>query len=182
MFEPRLLGHVSTEGGPLLIADRAAIANWAGADGGGYAELCDALLASETRALPISLDGSLGLAWDVQTGTTHIWRMGPSSVLLTRAWVDQLGDLPRLAKQAMDDGDAFGPVTISSGWLVVVWAPEPGHSVLAAEPSDGLSLDLSVGSAGLLIAMPTGNYEASGDEVDVDNASALRCLIRPRDI
>lgn len=182
MFEPRLLGHVSTEGGPLLIADRTAIASWAGVDTDDYDQLARALDVSEPRALAVTRGGLLGLAWNVPTGTTQIWRTGPSSLLLTRSWVDDVKDLPDLANLPMENGEALGAVSIRSGWLVVVWAAESCESVLAVEPKDGLSLDLSVGGAGLVIRMATGEYECRGDEVDIGTAGALRCHIRPCDI
>lgn len=34
------LGHVSTEGGPLLLIDRDAVGNWSGIDGDDYDRAC----------------------------------------------------------------------------------------------------------------------------------------------
>ena len=76
--------------------------------------------------------------------------MGPGSALLARTWVDEDDDVARLAEPPMDNGESLGTVRITSGWLVVLWAPEPGRDVLLAlEPEDGLSVDLSVGGAAL---------------------------------
>lgn len=173
------IGHVSTEGGPLLIADRTTLSGWTGVEGGDYERLCDALVASEPRALAVGLAGSAALAWNVPTGTAEAWRTSPSSVLLTRPWVDQEEDARRLAQPPMNGGEPLGRVSIPSGWLVVLWAPEPGSDVLAVEPRDGLSLELSVGCAALVIEMPPGEYECHGDEVDIGTASAWRCHLTP---
>lgn len=179
MNDPTLLGNVSTEGGPLLLADRAALANWSGVEGDDYDRLCDALLISQPRALSVDLAGAAALAWNVPTGTADVWRTGPASVLLARAWVNEDEELAQLAEPPMDSSELLGTVSIPSGWLVVLWATEPGNGVLAVEPQDGLSVDLSVGGAALVIQVPPGDYECRGDEVEVGNASAIRCLITP---
>ena len=179
MNHPTLLGDVSTEGGPLLLADRAALADWSGVDGDDYGRLCDALLVAQPRALSVDLSGSAALAWNVPTGTAEVWRIDPRSVLLARTWVDEEEDIARLAKPPMDHGESLATIRITSGWLVVLWATEPGAGVLEVEPRDGLSVDLSVGGAALVIQLPPGDYECRGDEIEVGTASAWRCLVAP---
>jgi hypothetical protein len=176
---PTLMGDVSTEGGPFLIADRAALARWSGDEGGDYERLLGSLRVGQPRTLALNLDGAASLAWNIPTGTAQVWRLGPTAVLLTRSWVDQDEDLPRLAQPPMRRTEPMGTVDVASGWLVILWAPEPGADVLAVEPRDGWSLDLSVGGAGLVVQVPPGRYECWGDEVDIGSASAWRCLIVP---
>jgi hypothetical protein len=170
---------VSTEGGPLLIADRAALAHWSGDEGGDYERLLGSLLVTQPRMLPLT---SMGPQASLGTSPRGRPKSGGSSrteVLLTRSWVDQDEDLLRLAQPPMRRTESMGTIDVASGLLVMLWAPEPGADVLDVEPGDGLSLDLSVGGAGLVVQIPPGRYACLGDEVDIGSAFAWRCLIVP---
>jgi hypothetical protein len=165
-WHPEPIGHVSTEGGPLLLGDRASLVRWTGSEGDDYERLTTAFAASEPPAVEIHDDEIEALAWSVPTGTTDVWRVWPTSILLTRSWLgDSDGDSLRLAAAPFaPDAPALGRVRITSGWLGVMWAAETGS-------------DPSVGHSALSVALEAGDYECLSDEVRIPGASAMRCLI-----
>ena len=165
------LGCVSTEGGPLLLADHAAIGDWRGTEGTDYDQVCAVL---DDRPDARGLQHGAAVVWDMPTGTAEVWRTGPRSLRIVWA-TDENDDVAALP--------AHGPVPIGevvvTGWLVVVWAVEDGQEIADRKPSDGLSLDLSVGGAGIVAALPPGTYRCAHDEVELDGDRIRRCLIEP---
>ena len=175
---PRLIGHVSTEGGPILIADHELIATWTGVDGRDYAELVNRFDADETPVVAIRRNGLDGLAWHVPIGTVDVWRLGQGSILLVRVWVDRDEIAADLAALPARDLTPLGFITISTGWLTILWAPENGAEAVSIDPADGLALNLSVGGSGLVATLPVGRYECASDEVEIGEGMARRCFIR----
>jgi hypothetical protein len=176
------VGHVSTEGGPLLLADRETALIWTGAIDGDYKRAC-ALLDTEPdvndrqAATQMELPEGTVVLWDMPTGTATIWRQDESSLILCRAWLDDEADLARLAGMPPNEPLTFGRLTVHSGWLVIVWATECGEDIAAIPPSDGLSLNLSLESAGITVALPEGDYVCYRDTVEIGAASARRCIV-----
>jgi hypothetical protein len=174
-----LVGVVSTEGGPLLIADRELAAGWTGAFGTDYQRACDLFDADpDVPGGPVALNGGWGMVWDMPTGTAEVWRRGAAQLTISRPWVDpddvtsgQLADEPprRAAR--------FGQLEIRSGWLLIVWAAEEGREASFTAPGDGVALDLSIGHAGLIVAVPVGQYALAHDEVEIASGSSRRCFI-----
>ena len=125
-----LVGVVSTEGGPLLIADRELASGWTGALGTDYQRACDLFDADpDMPGGPVALDGGWGLLWDMPTGTAEVWRRGAAQLTISRPWVDpeedvseQLANLPRRRSVP------FGQLEIRSGWMLIVWAAPSGQA------------------------------------------------------
>ncbi|HET9782698.1 MAG TPA: hypothetical protein VFR33_13070 [Candidatus Dormibacteraeota bacterium] len=176
-----LLGHVSSEGGPLLIIDFSAARNWTGVFGDkqDYQRLCDRLEASvENHGASVEVGGQSAVAWDMPTGTADIWRRSEGSVVLCRVWqpvaVDRSEYFAALPQRS--DAKRLGKVAITGGWLVILWAAESGAEI-NTEPKNGKALDLSVGGAGLVAAMPRGDYVCYHDEIVEGQQSAQRCFV-----
>lgn len=175
----QLIGHVSTEGGPLLIVDFNAARGWSGVDGGDYQRVSGGLDAHEDlRGLQVEVLGEPALVWEMPTGTADVWRRSDQSLLLCRPWLEPesrheelLADLPP------NDPLHIGHFRLTSGWLVVVWAAETGSELAQVLPQDGLALDLSVGSAGIMLSLAPGDYDCYHDAVTAGSESALRCFI-----
>ncbi|SRR5712691_793507 len=178
------LGHVSTEGGPLLLVDRDAVGSWFGIDGDDYDRACRLLDQNEIGG-EIAVGKDRGLLWGVPTGTAEIWRITPGSLVMSRNWLDteavrseqeqarRLVDIPR--SHQFD----LGRLTVRSGWVVILWATENGSDIVKLDPADGLALDLSVGHAAVIVSLRAGEYLCSQDEVQHDGTSALRCWVTP---
>jgi hypothetical protein len=155
------------------------VARWTGVDGHDYERLSAEFDAGEPPAVEVGDGASALLAWSVPTGTTEVWRVGPSSILLTRSWFDEVnGDARQFAVHPMGDDTRLGRLTISSGWFVVMWAAEAGADMAAFEPRDALKIDLSVGGSALVVELADGEYECWTDRLEIGESFSLRCLIR----
>ena len=138
------------------------------------------MVLDESEPLGLRVDGELeAVAWNIPTGTTDVWRLGPAFVLLVREWVDPDADVAPMIDGLLAQSQLLGTFSVTSGWVVVLWSPEPGRAILAVEPEDGLTLSLSVGDAALLIQIPPGEYECRADSIVLGDRSARRCLISP---
>jgi len=173
------VGHVSTEGGPLLIVDFNAASRWFGVEGGDYERITDLLLArQEPSGLQIEIAGEPALIWQMPTGTADVWRRSDGSIVLCRPWLHPgSNNQELLAGLRPNEPIEVGRVRVKSGWVAIVWATESGSDVAQVTPGDGLSLDLSVGSAGVIAGLPRGEYVCYHDSVQTDSESALRCFI-----
>lgn len=176
-----MVGVVSTEGGPLLIVDRELAAGWTGAFGTDYQRACDLFDADpDVPGGPVALDGGWGMVWDMPTGTAEVWRRGSGGLTISRPWVEPEHDISRqLAEDPPRQVVRFGQLEIRSGWLMIAWAAEEGREVSFIEPGDGVALDLSVAHAGLIVALPAGQYALAHDEVEIVSGSSRRCFIDP---
>lgn len=178
------IGHVSTEGGPLLIGDRELARSWRGAfgDGADYKRACERL---ETNAavpgVQIEVSGMAAIVWDMPTGTAEVWRRGADSLILSRPWFAVDADIDRvgyqLASLPAQHLVRLGSFELDDGWLLIVWAAEDGTHIVNVAPTDGLALDLSVGHAGLIATLPAGRYACYHDEVSDGSSNSRRCLI-----
>jgi len=112
------------------------------------------------------------------TGTADVWRRPDGSIVLCRPWLHPGSNNQEvLAGLAPNDPIEVGRVRIKSGWVAIVWATEDGADVAQVTPRDGLALDLSVGSAGVIAGLTQGEYDCYHDSVQTDSESALRCFI-----
>lgn len=78
----KLLGTVSSEDGPLLVADANIIRLWRGIDEGGadYKRACE----TPGNGASITLGGGNGLVWDMGgPGTTDVLRKSDSELVLS---------------------------------------------------------------------------------------------------
>jgi hypothetical protein len=176
------LGHVSTEGGPLLIADREGALSWKGVFGEGnddYQRVCDRLnVHRNAPGFEIDLRGQAAIVWDMPIGTAEIWRVAGESLVISRSWLELGSSQARfLASLPAKNPIPLGTLRLNTQWLVIVWATESGEEIAKVTPSDGAPMDLSVDNAGIVVALPPGGYTCYHDEVSHGSATARRCLI-----
>src|SRR5438132_5533412 len=163
----RLLGSVSTEGGPVLLADLDGVGRWQGIDGDDYARACAQLDESHATGFELTLGSRIAAIWDIPPGTAEVWRSSTIELVLSRPWLAEHEEHGHaLAVAPFVHAAQFATIEIVSGWLTVLWAAESGGDVTVAEPTDGYALDLSVGNAGLIAALPPGRYRCAADRVE----------------
>jgi hypothetical protein len=83
------LPHVSSEGGPVLVADFEALRRWRGAfhDSGGYDRACEALGANTLAEIQVG--DRRAILWDIGgPGTADIVVVSPSHISIVRIWPD----------------------------------------------------------------------------------------------
>jgi hypothetical protein len=81
------IGHVSGEGGPLLLADLITVTSWRGVEEGGkdYERACDLLAeAPGGEGCAIAIEGGTGVVWEMEGGgTAGVFRRGQDYVVVT---------------------------------------------------------------------------------------------------
>ena len=188
MMDPALeeIGYVSGEGGPLLLADRMIAVSWRGCEAGGkdYERACALLLDERPiEGCSIGIAQGVGLVWDMEgDGTAAVFRRAPSYALLTRIWPEDPYDpeaLRTLAEAPSVDRSRIAELSIRSGILAVLWAPEDGR---AFESLDSMGLpmgEMSMGGTGLTLELAAGLYNCFHDFVENAAGEARRChLVR----
>jgi hypothetical protein len=165
------LPNVSSEGGPVLIADFAALRSWRGAfhDSGDYERACDAL--GNATLTELQVGEHRVIVWDIGgPGTADIVRVSPTHISLVRIWPDASwteADCERTMISAATE--RFGPVqsaqlSIHSGYLLALWAPEDMSTGGGPLGDSGSLSSLTVGSGGAYVRVPSGRYGVSACE------------------
>jgi hypothetical protein len=179
------LGYVSTEGGPLLVADRVSVAAWRGASLGStdYNRACELLdVGPGAAGGPLALGENEGIVWDMPTGTADIWRRRSDVVLISRPWVDANENSASLLATLPPGGPVLlGELAVRSGWVAILWAAKSGAELPALAAADGLAIDLSVAHAAVFVSLPPGEYRCYHDQVTDGDASARRCWVVPHE-
>jgi hypothetical protein len=185
------LGTVSSEGGPLLLADARIIPDWSGVGADGtsvdYERACSALDAVPPRdGAFIAVGAGHALVWELGgPGTADVFRKSDVELVLSRGWYEPatfsdetcraLASVPRSGQAKV-----IGELDVASGTLVILWAPESGACVESTEvPPDGIPTGkLSMGGTALMVAVRPGRYECIHDEVEAAPAEGRRCHLR----
>jgi hypothetical protein len=180
------IGHVSGEGGPLLLVDWKTAPGWRGVENGGkdYERVC-ALLNEEPRVegRVVTVGSGSGLVWEMEGGgTAEVFRRGSQYAVVSRTWLEDPDDLEAsrmLAEAPVRDGIQIGELTIPSGVLAVLWAPEDGRAFESLDPEGLPTGDMSMGGTGLTLQLEPGVYDCFHDSVTNGAGDARRChLVR----
>jgi len=165
------LPHVSSEGGPVLVADYETLRSWRGAfqDSGDYERACESLGAQTLTMIQIGDDQAI--VWDIGgPGTADIVRVSPEHLSIVRIWPDGSWSDQECEQVVISAAtDRFGTeelarLTIHTGYLLALWAPE--DVVAGGSPSgdSGVPDDLSIGDGGAYVRVPTGCYSVTACE------------------
>jgi hypothetical protein len=182
----KVLGSVSSEGGPFLLADALAVRSWRGAaeSSTDYTRLCEALdRAGPTWGLTWRLGDCDTVVWEAEgAGTADVLRTSPSSLLLVRGWFDGDWEAATLAAANVQRGkeDLLGEIEIRCGVLAALWTPEDGTCVTEADVARGSGEptgDVAISGSSLLVRLSSGRYICHADQVEVGQGSALRCFV-----
>jgi hypothetical protein len=125
-----------------------------------------------------SVLGATAVIWDMPTGTADVWRRGPDFLVVARSWLDDSDRRAEfLASLPPENPVLLGGFKLNSGWAVIMWAADSGEEIREVEPADGRSMDLSVGHAGIVVALSPGDYLCYHDKVTDGSHEARRCPI-----
>ena len=180
------IGRVSGEGGPLLLADLITVTSWRGIAEGGkdYERACDLLLEGPgVEGCAIAIGGETGVVWEMEGGgTAGVFRRGQDYAIVTRIWPEDPDDTRTfrvLAEVAAADIARIAELSIASGVLAILWAPEDGRAFESLDPA-GLPMgEMSMGGTGLTLELAPGVYDCFHDAVSNAAGDARRChLVR----
>lgn len=179
----RHIGHVSGEGGPLLLADATVARLWRGARNGAndYARACALFDGREPEpdAVSIALAGGAAILWELHgPGTADVFR-DDDELMLLRAWLDDEAALDALAEADGEDAREIGVLEVSSGSLALLWAPEDGRCFDDEVLRRGgrPAADSTIEGAALVLKLPPGRYEVWHDVVALEGGVARRCRV-----
>ena len=156
---------VSSEGGPLLIADFEALRSWRGAfhDSGDYTRACEALGSADVAQ--IQTGAHQAVVWDMGgPGTAHIVQVSPLHLSIVRLWPDAAWSEEEYEQTVISAATQwFSPeerarLRIHSGYLLALWAPEDMSAGGSPAGDSGVPDDLSIGDGGVYVKVPSGEY------------------------
>jgi len=179
------LPHVSSEGGPVLVADFDALRSWRGAfqDSGDYDRACQALGAA--MLAQIQIGSHQALVWDFGgPGTAHIVLVSPTHISILRIWPDASWSAEECEQAVVSaaterfGSDELAQLSIHTGYLLAVWAPE--DMSFAGNPSGafGIPDDRSIGDGGAYIRVLLGRYSVTACEWKTDAYDVTKIDLR----
>ena len=157
------IGHVSSEGGPLLVGDYCVLKQWNGIENDDY----DLLIQNPLEDFPHKIGGRTTIAWDTLGGavvSVHVKDKG--SIVLVRSYEEVAGNDKYVDCPGQDE-ELIGVITIISETMLVLHATEsaallePPRRNSAPGPSGALVFE---GSA-LAIPLCNGDYRLTSDYV-----------------
>lgn len=154
------LPHVSSEGGPLLIADVDALRNWNGCSdtGDDYWRACYATGSPGIGALDDRI-----LVWDIEGGgTAYLTQYNDRSFELVRFWTNDDPDdnaIRELARLTRPTGERVS-VRITMSPAIVVWACEDTRSMTVTAVPGVPEGDWSMGGIVYCFPVAPGTYQA----------------------
>ena len=166
------LPHVSSEGGPIILGDFEALRVWRGAsDSSNYYETACQLL-NQSNPSPLTLGGAESVVWDFGgPGTGDIAIVSDSHVSVVRIWPgdswtdDYTASVVVTSATSRFGTSILGHITIESGYLLALWAPEDASQFLPPQGARGVpEPGLSIGDGGAYVRVLCGSYEVSNCE------------------
>jgi len=162
------LPHVSSEGGPILVADFDTLCSWRGAfhDSGDYERACQTLGAATLAQIQIG--SHQAIVWDIGgPGTADIVVASPSHISIVRIWPDASWSDEECEQAVVSAAtERFGTeeraqLSIRTSYLLALWAPEDMSSGGIPLGEHGVPDDLSIGDGGAYIRIPPGRYSVT---------------------
>jgi len=165
------LPHVSSEAGPILLGDFDVLRKWRGDS---YDAACQLLNQSNPSQLPFGNGESV--IWDFGgPGTGDIVVVSESHISVVRIWPDASWTDEHTTSVIVASATArFGAavlahITITSGYLLALWAPEDASKFCSPHGASGVpGPGLSIGDGGAYVHVPCGRYEVTACEWQAD--------------
>ena len=183
------LPHVSSEGGPIILGDFAALRTWRGVSGSSnhYDTACQ--LVQSTNPSPITFGGVESIVWDFGgAGTSDIVVVNDSHISVVRIWPDASWTETETETTIISSATArFGKsvianLTISSGYLLALWATEDASEFSSPLNAQGVPRPgLSIGDGGAYVRIQRGRYDITACEWQTDKFDVTKIDLRRAD-
>ena len=167
--EDEPLGIVTSEGGPILIMDLRLAPNWSGIEDPATRPPPSEIDSAEPpHGHLVSLRDGYAFLWNVPAGAVEVRVHDEGEVVLTTGPIDQ----------PWTQLTSHGAIELPTGWLLVLWAAEPGAQIDAGNAVDSQEWDLSMSRTALTLTVPAGRYLVETDETTPGDAYTRRCRLR----
>ena len=179
------LPHVSSEGGPVLVADFDTLRSWRGAfhDSGDYDRACQTLGAATLAQIQIG--SHQALVWDIGgPGTADIVLVSPMHISIVRIWPDASWSDEQCERVVVSAATErcgtheLAQLSIHTGYLLALWAPEDMSSGGTPSGVFGVPHDLSIGDGGAYIRVPLGCYSVTACEWQTETYNITKIDLR----
>ncbi len=159
----------------MLLADFDALRSWRGSfeEPGDYDRACEAL--GDGSLAQMEVGTSRAVVWDFGgPGTADIVHVSPAHVSIVRLWPDDSwtnDDCEQAAIAAATErfgANELARLSIHSGYLLALWAPEDMSAGGNPSGESGVPDDLSIGDGGAYVQVPVGNYTVTACEWQTD--------------
>ena len=180
------LPHVSSEGGPILLGDFETLRTWRGAsDSSDHYDTACKLLERSNPSL-LAFGGAESVVWDFGgPGTGDIVVVSESHISVVRVWPDDSWTDDHTASVVIASATArlgtavMAHVSITSGYLLALWAPEDASEFSSPQDSRGVPTPgLSIGDGGAYVRVPCGRYEITTCEWQSDECDITKLDLR----
>jgi hypothetical protein len=158
------------------LADFEVLRNWRGASGSSvhYQAVCE-LLERGNPAM-MTFGGGEVVVWDFGgPGTADIVLIDESRLSIVRIWPDASWNEEETeaaiiaSATAQFDSSEVAHLTIDSGYLLVLWAPEDASEFATPHGAAGVPNGLSIGDGGAYVRVPSGRYAITTCEWQSEN-------------
>lgn len=179
------LGNISTEGGPLIIADSNIINNWNGVEGNDYVQLCNIFDSDLTlEGFPITFKSNSPITWELEGGGIVDIYKNETEIILVKIWQsdDIKIDRTELATIPISEKHIhIGNLIINATYLLIFWATESlKNAFLDYSKHYGiLNGDFAFDNSSLYIKTSVKEFSCICDNVNINKCCARRLHLMP---
>jgi hypothetical protein len=180
------LGHISTEGGPLIISDFNAVDDWNGIEGHDYEQMCAIFDSDLTlEGFSVNFKSYLPIAWELEgSGIIQIYNSN-DEILLIKTWLSEkeldLNNTELLTKPISKNNINIGNLTVNTDFIFLFWATESLYNVKIdkrkeqGRPNGSFSMEDSV----FFLKTSVKNYSCLHDVINENGLFARRLHLIP---
>jgi hypothetical protein len=173
MVDAMKLPHVSSEGGPIILGDFQALRAWRRTF---FHYNSARRLVRPANPRPVALGGAISLVWDFGgPGTGYIVVVSDTHVSVVCLWPNaSLTESETETAVVFSAGACLGTevlahLTISSGYLLALWAAEDASEFSPPRGAKGIpEPGLKSRDGGAYVSIPCGRYEITASEWQTD--------------
>jgi hypothetical protein len=178
-----LLGWVSSEGGPLLVADAPIAQIWeAESTGEFYERACLFFENSNSDGGPIEIGPGVGVLWEFHGAGSAAVFQHEEGFTIVRDWYysdDEAATTSNFANQEEKSPVFLGELVVESESLAIFWAAETGSIFVKRTDSNEYDVvDSTTGDSAMIVKLPKGLYSCLHDTVELPSGYARRFHLR----
>jgi len=178
-------GHISTDGGPVLLATLSDVSLWRGIEGGVEGSdddrVCQLVDADDTiEGIQIALGAGNAILWDVHGGGTVEVYLPENrhAIMLMRPRVDEEDGISALAAIAFSRDTYIGSITVRQGAVAILDSTENTSLMSGIDSVSGrIKGDFAFTDSTLVLSLNIGTYRCYHERVEAPDGLARRLYL-----